>query len=304
MYRLFISLLVFTILVSACKRSTNVIVTDSTDTIAVKTDTIVSTIPGLTRLWDTDTTLRTPESVLYDPATNILYVSNIGGVPPNKKDGDGFISQVSLDGKIINLKWAKGFDAPKGMAILGDKLYVTDIDRIKAVDLKTGKTANTWKVAGAKFLNDVAVSADSIVYFTDSDNSNIHILRNGKVTLMVGDTMLGGTNGVFVNGNTLMLSTGGGNVYSMNIADHNYQKIASGIPAGDGVERYKSGWIVSNWNGEVYYIDDKGQVTEILDTQEAKLNTADIEVIEDKGLLIIPTFFGNSVTAYTLKVSE
>jgi len=302
MYRLLLPIFIIAFVTFACKRTTTVSVTDNTDTVAVKTDTIVSLVPKLTRAWDTDTTLKTPESVLYDPSTNILYVSNIGGVPPVKKDGDGFISQVGLDGKVINLKWATGFDAPKGMAIWRDKLYVTDIDRLKAVDLKTGKIVNTWKVAGSTFLNDVAVSTDSVIYFTDSDKSTIHMLQNGKITLMHADTALGGTNGVFVDGNTLMLSSGGGNVYTMNIGDKSVQKVASGIPSGDGVERYGSGWIVSNWNGEVYYIADNGQVTEILDTQNAKLNTADIEVIEEKNLLIIPTFFGNRVTAYTLKV--
>ena len=287
----------------ACKRSTNVTVTETKDTTAVNVDTIVSLVPSVTLSWESDTILKTPESVLYDQANNVLYVSNIGGVPPTKKDGDGYISQVGLDGKIINHKWATGFDAPKGMAIWGNKLYVTDIDRVKAVDLKTGKTTNTYKVAGAKFLNDVAVSADSIIYFTDSDMSTIHMLQNGKVSTVHADTSLGGTNGIYVDGNTLLLASSG-TVYTMNIGDHSIQKVASDIPNGDGIERYKNGWIVSNWAGEVFYIDDKGQVTEILDTQEAKLNTADIEVIESMDLLLIPTFFGNKVVAYKLKLGS
>jgi hypothetical protein len=204
---------------------------------------------------------------------------------------------------VIKLKWATGFDAPKGMALLGNTLYVTDIDRLKAVDITTGKTKNTWKVQGATFLNDVAVSSDSIIYFTDSDNSTIHMFQGGKVTTVHSDTTLGGTNGIYVDGNTLVLAGfESGAVYNMNIGDHNVQKIAEGIPGGDGVERFGTGWIVSNWNGEVYYIDDKGVVTEILDTQDAKLNSADIEVIAEKNMLIIPTFFGNRVIAYTMEM--
>ncbi len=301
MYRIYLSLLIIAAATFACKRSTNVTVTETKDTTAINVDTMVSLVPSLTLAWESDTTLKTPESVLFDQANNVLYVSNIGGVPPTKKDGDGYISQMGLDGKIINQKWATGFDAPKGMAIWGNKLYVTDIDRVKAVDLKTGKTTNTYKVAGAKFLNDVAVSADSIIYFTDSDMSTIHMLQNGKVSTVHADTSLGGTNGIYVDGNTLLLASSG-TVYTMNIGDHSIQKVATDIPNGDGIERYKNGWIVSNWAGEVFYIDDKGQVTEILDTQEAKLNTADIEVIESMDLLLIPTFFGNKVVAYKLKI--
>lgn len=304
MNRLILSLVFILSLVIACKKSASVTTTtDNVDTTVVKTDTVVSLVPSLTRAWESDTILKTPESVIYDRANNVLYVSNIGGVPPNKKDGDGYISQVGLDGKVINHMWVKGFDAPKGMAIWGNKLYVTDIDRLKVVDIKSGKVTNTYKVPGATFLNDVDVSADSIIYFTDSDKSTIHMLKDGKVTLVHADTTLGGTNGVYVDGNTLILAGfQSGNVYTMNIGDHSIEKVASNIPGGDGVERYKNGWIVSNWNGEIYYIDNAGKVTEILDTQEAKLNSADIEVIEDQDLLLIPTFFGNRVVAYKLAI--
>lgn len=301
MYRiLFLAMMT---LAFACKRSASVSVNETNDTTNVVVDTIVSMVPALTRAWETDTTLHTPESVLFDPVNNLLYVSNIGGVPPNKKDGDGFISQVGLDGRIINLKWSTGFDAPKGMALAGNTLYVTDIDRLKAVDIRTGKIRQTWKIAGATFLNDVAIASDSTVYFTDSDKSTIHMLQGGKVSVMHTDTSLGGTNGIYVDGNTLILAGfQSGNVFTMNIGDRSVQKLATNIPGGDGVERYNSGWLVSNWNGEVYYIDDHGEVTEILDTQEAKLNAADIEVITDKDMLIIPTFFGNRLVAYTMRM--
>jgi len=68
--------------------------------------------PSVIKKWETDTLLRTPESVLLDEGRNILYISNINGQPTDK-DGNGFISKVTLDGKIENLKWVEGFDAPK-----------------------------------------------------------------------------------------------------------------------------------------------------------------------------------------------
>jgi hypothetical protein len=302
MSRFILTISVILTLMYACKEKATVTVTEDPDTTAVITDTVIVKVPKLTRTWESDTTLRTPESVLYDKTKNVLYVSNVGGVPPTKKDGDGFISQLSPDGKIIKLKWATGFDAPKGLGLVGSTLYVTDIDRIKAVDTKTGKILNTWKVPGATYLNDVAISTDSIVYFTDFEKSTIHQLRKGKLSVVRVDTSLGGTNGIYVDGNTLLLAgSQTGNVYTMNIGDQSVQTMASGIPSGDGIERYKNGWIVSNWNGQIYHIDDTGKVTMVLDTQGEKLNSADIEVIEEKDLLIVPTFFGNKVVAYTMK---
>ena len=48
-----------------------------------------------------------PESVVYDPAAKVFYVSNFGGseLKPAEKDGMGRIAKVSLDGKIIESRF-------------------------------------------------------------------------------------------------------------------------------------------------------------------------------------------------------
>lgn len=86
--------------------------------------------------WQTQKELRVPESVLYDKSGNILYVSNING-KPTEKNGQGFISKVTLDGRIQVLKWATGLHAPKGSAIYKNKLYVSDIDHLIEIDVST-----------------------------------------------------------------------------------------------------------------------------------------------------------------------
>ena len=55
----------------------------------------------LEEVWATDAIFDTPESVLVDRQNNCLYVSNIGGKEPWVKDGNGFISKLGMDGKII-----------------------------------------------------------------------------------------------------------------------------------------------------------------------------------------------------------
>ena len=75
----------------------------------------------------------TPESVLYDPEADVYLVANIHG-GPSARDGNGFISRLSPEGEVIALKWidsaAEGvtLDAPKGMALVGERLFVADID--------------------------------------------------------------------------------------------------------------------------------------------------------------------------------
>lgn len=298
----FILFFLSTVLFIACKPSAPATEEAATTPAADTSVASIVNIPGLSRIWDTEKTLTTAESVLYDKANDVLYVSCINGVPPDKKDNDGYISRVGLDGKIKDLKWVTGFSAPKGMGQFGNTLYVTDIDRLVSVDITTGKINNTWKVDGATFLNDVYVTKAGIVYFTDSNTSTIYTINDGgKVVPVHADASLGGMNGILVEDNTIYLAGyASGNVYRMDMTTKSVEKIATDVPSGDGIVRYGEDLLVSNWNGQVYHVTMDGVVTLLLDSQEAKLNAADIEVIADKNMLLVPTFFGNGVTAYQL----
>src|SRR2546426_3345937 len=117
----------------------------------------------------------TPESVLYDPAQDIYFVSNING-GPTAKDNNGFISRVRPDGAVENLKFVEGghsgvtLNAPKGMALRGDTLWVADIDVVRAFDARTGAARDSVSLAslGAVFLNDIAIAQTGALYITDT----------------------------------------------------------------------------------------------------------------------------------------
>ena len=153
----------------------------------------------VTKKWETQKDLRVPESVLYDEARNILYVSNINGKSA-ERNGQGFISKVSLDGKIEVLKWVTGLNAPKGSAIYENKLYVSDIDHLVEIDVKTGKIVAKYPAAGAQFLNDVATDASGNVYITDMSaaNSVIYKLSNGTMTVWMKGPEIKMPNGLYM----------------------------------------------------------------------------------------------------------
>src|SRR5439155_460685 len=117
----------------------------------------------------------TPESVLHDPAQDIYFVSNING-GPTTKDNNGFISRVRPDGAVENLKFIEGghggvtLNAPKGLAIRGDTLWVADIDMVRSFDAKTGAPRDSVSLAGlgAVFLNDIAIAQTGALYITDT----------------------------------------------------------------------------------------------------------------------------------------
>lgn len=257
------------------------------------------TTVSLSKKWETDTTLTTPESVYHDAANNVLYVACIGAVPPDAKDGDGFLAKVGLDGAILEQKWVTGLDAPKGMGMVGDKLYVTNITEVVEIDAKSGEITQRYPVEGAQFLNDITVDDAGNVYFSDSNTNRIFVLANGTVAQWAEGEALGGPNGLLAENDRLLLATfGKGNLNTISLTDKEVKMVVDSIPGGDGVVKLGEDYLVSNWNGEVYYITSDWEKTKILDTKDQGANAADIELVSNQNLLLVPTFFGNQVVAY------
>lgn len=263
------------------------------------TDSVAVAKPNLTLKWETDTVLTTCESVIYDQNADMLYVSNINGAP-DTKDGNGFISKVNLEGKVVEVKWITGIDAPKGMGLHNGKLFVTDIDKIHEIDIASGKITKTHAIADAKFLNDVTVDADGKVYISDMMSGDITLLEKGKLSKWM--TNVNGPNGLFARDNNelIMLSW---NDKSVNVIDSAKQVVmkTDSIDNPDGVEAVGNGaYLVSSWNGMIHYVDHDWNKKLLLDTRSDSVSSADIEFIPEKNLLLVPTFFNNKVMAYEL----
>jgi len=253
-----------------------------------------------TKKWSTDTIFKVPESVLYNPEDKFIYVANING-KADSVDGNGFISRLNLDGSVAQLEWVKGLDAPKGMGVYKGKMYVTDIHKLVIIDLASAKVEKSIVVDSSEFLNDVTVDAKGDVYFTDSGAKRIHLYKDGVVSLWSNDPTLIKPNGILALENSLrIIDMGSGLFYDADYATKKLTGVADTIPGGDGVMQIgKNEYIISCWPGEVYYVNDT-LVKKILDTKEAKLNAADAWYVEGENLLLVPTFFGNSVVAYTI----
>jgi outer membrane protein assembly factor BamB len=254
---------------------------------------------SLEQVWATDSVLETPESVFYDQDADVLYVSNIVG-KPSEKDGEGYISKLSLEGEILEQKWVTGLDAPKGMAVLNGNLYVTNVDELVEINIASGEISNRYKVDGAQFLNDPVV-ADGKVLFTDMQANKIHALENGQLTVWK-DAALDRPNGLAYNNGQLLVASNGLKVISQNGKE---EVIAEGIDASDGIGVVSdNSYLVSNWNGEVYYVVESLEKVKVLDTKDQKVNSADIEYVKEGNLLLVPTFNDNRVVAYRLNMGD
>ena len=252
----------------------------------------------LVKLWETDTLLRVPESVLLDKAHNILYVSNIDGASDGK-DGVGGISKVGLDGKIISAKWVTGLNAPKGLGLYKNMLWVADLDEVDVIDINTGKIEKKIPVEGAKFLNDIAVDKNGAVYVSDTRIGKVFKIENGMATTLLTD--LKGPNGLYADGNDLYILDNG-SLLKMS-PDKSVTKIADGMERStDGLEKVNGkDFLVSCWVGTIYYVSADGSKQKLLDTTAEKSNTADIGFNADKSIVYVPTFLKNKVVAYQLK---
>ncbi len=260
----------------------------------------------VTKVWESEPILKVPESVLLDSKNNQLYVANINGKPTNK-DGNGFISILDLDGEVKTLEFSKGFDAPKGMAIYENKLYVADIDILRVVDLSTGNIIKNYPIEEAKFLNDVVATKDGIIYVSDFSGANkaIYKLQNGNLTKWLNSGNLLGErpNGVWIKDDKLIIGTKEGTIFSVNQQNKKISTFKDniGVNGIDGILTFNdNSYITSDWAGRVF-ISSKTETEQIIDGSADKINAADIWYDRETKILYIPTFFDNRILGYKVK---
>ena len=119
----------------------------------------------LEKIWESDTTLATPESVLF--YKDGLYVSLIDGQPWDA-DGKGGIGKLDKNGKIVNATWVTGLNAPKGMGLWNKKLYVADVSELVIINTISGKVESKINIAGSQGLNDITIDSKRTIYVSDS----------------------------------------------------------------------------------------------------------------------------------------
>ena len=253
----------------------------------------------LVKKWETDSVLKVPESVLFDQKNNVLYVANIDGKEPWGKDGKGSIGKVGTDGKILAIEWVTGLNAPKGMGLFNNKLYVADIDHVVVIDINNGSVVQTIPVDGAVGLNDISIDKKGVVYVSDSEAKKVHRIDNGTATTWL--EKLQGPNGVLWLEEELYILDNGG-MYKVE-KDKSLTKITDGMEGGtDGIENVTGkDFIVSCWAGSIWYVNADGNKEHLLDTRDQKINSADIGYDAKNRIAYVPTFWKNSIVAYQLK---
>jgi len=260
---------------------------------------------GVVKLWETPPELAVPESVAFDPRRRVLYVSNFARVTPTGSAPAGFVSRLALDGRILDLHWIDGLQAPAGLAVHGDRLLVVERDGVAEIDLAAAAVVKRRPLAGAVFPNDIAVAGDGTVYVSDSGGSLIHRLGGDTQAVAAGGFEVRQPNGLLLQGGRLLFgNTGDQCIKSLDLASGRITSLLR-LPAGiiDGLRSDGAGnLIVSLWHGSAFRVTPEGEIRPLIDSDHAVVQTADLEYVPDERLLVVPTFHANRVAAYRLAV--
>lgn len=256
--------------------------------------------------------LSTPESALYDAARDVWYIANIAG-SPNAADNNGFISKVSGDLATVDTFFIAGgsagttLNAPKGMAVTGDTLWVTDITAIRAFNVITGFEVATINVDGAVFLNDLTAASDGSLYFSDTGISfsadgmshpgpdRVFKLTGRTVTEAIRFDNAPAPNGLHIgsDGRLIIAPYNNTTLLAWTPGAATADSIASGPGAFDGVAQLADGRIlVSSWTDSTIHVLSGGTLTPFISGVPAP---ADIGVDTTRGHIAVPLFELNRV---------
>lgn len=237
-----------------------------------------------------------PESAALSADGAFLYVSNVNG-EGEAQDGNGFISRVSTDGRMLELEWARGLDGPKGLALVGDVLYVADIDEIVALSAADGAVRQRIAPPGARFLNDMAATPTGLVLAADSATGRIYAVNDGVAEIWLEHALLDSVNGLLPEPERLVVTTMAGRLLAIDYESRAIEPLAEGLGDADGVAALEGGrYLVSEWPGLMHVVAADGTRTTIMDTREEGRLLNDFLLVGDT--LYQPHWAPSELSAY------
>jgi sugar lactone lactonase YvrE len=277
---------------------------------AAATPSRLSTIEGFS----------TPESALWDAEQQVWFVSNINGSPV-ARDGNGFISRLDRDGKVDSLHFVESgkngavLNAPKGLAIIGDTIWVADIDALRGFNRKSGAPVATVEFgAQAHFLNDVAAGPDGTIYITDTGITfddkgavshpgpdRIFAVRGRGTSVAAEGVWLAGPNGITwdqANARFIVVPFLGKELLGWKPGAATADTIGAGPGQQDGVEIVGGETLVTSWADSTVFAVAAGGNRRIA---TGVASPADIGVDPTRELMAIPLFTLNKVEIWKLR---
>ena len=259
--------------------------------------------------------LQGPESARYDRDLDVWFVSNVNGSPA-QKDNNGYISRLRPDGTPYNLKFIEGgkkgvtLNAPKGLAINGDTLWVADIDFARAFNKRTGQLiANVTMQGRAKFLNGAAVDPDGAIYMTDTGvifgskgeishpgPDQVFRIAGKQAVVALTSPKLEGPNGITWDAKEkrfVIVSFLGKGLYGWKPGDKDLESLGSGPGQQDGIAVLSDGRLLAtSWTDSSLFVVKDGKSQKVAG---GIASPADIDVDTKDNRVAVPQLMVNKV---------
>ncbi len=258
---------------------------------------------GIEKAWETNADFIVPESVVYDPKRDALYVTNFDQFSSNTTGRVQYISKVSTEGEIIDLHFIDSLDNPLGMQLYKDKLYVAEKGGYAVVDLKKKTVIDHVQIPGAIFPNDLEIDSKGRIYISDSRKDAIWKCEKGDYQVWLEGEDILDPNTLRVIDNRLLVGNSGDQLIKAFNLDTREMEIIADVGPGfiDGMRLMSNGdLLVSVWQGYLFRITPEGEVIKIMDLNNKGIYIADFEYIPETGMLYIPSFYVNKVIAYKI----
>ena len=306
--------LIAAVIVAACAKETTQ-TSSTTDTAAATTTTAAASTSSAATQPKEISGLQTPESVLYDAAQDVYFISNING-DPTAADNNGYILRVNPD-SLTTEKFVEAgkngvtLNAPKGLGLINGTLYAADLDTVRMFDAKTGAPKGEVKIPGATFLNDIATDG-KVVYVSDSGmkagksgfdptgTDAIWEISGKKATKYASGTDLDRPNGLeVVDGKVWCVSFGSNELYDIEKGKKaNVVKLPKGSLDGL-VHMSDNTFLVTSWESNAVYRGPReGPFAEAVTNVKSP---ADIGYDTKRHVLLVPHFMENKVTIHDLR---
>jgi hypothetical protein len=203
-------------------------------------------------------------------------------------------------------------NGPKGLTILHDTLYVSDLDRVRMFDDKTGAPKGEVKIPGATFLNDLT-NDGKVVYVSDSGmkagkggsfdptgTDAVWQISGTKATKIASGTDLNRPNGLeVVDGKVWVVTFGAAELYDI---ENGKKANVARLPKGslDGLVHMSDGtFLVTSWeSNSIFRGPHAGPFIEVITNVKSP---ADIGYDTKRHVLLVPHFMENKVTIHDLQ---
>ena len=251
-----------------------------------------------------------PDQAVWDSSSRSWYVSNLGGGISLDRDGYGWIVKLDETGAVVDPRWVENLDAPSGMIVAGNLLYVVDRDGLYEIDIATAKIKHLYKVAEPVFLNDVALGPDGELYMSDFSAQRIYRIdpNTKNVEIFIESEDLDTPDGLFVDGNKLIVASWGpindpatfgtsrpGAVLSVDLKTKKikpYLKKGQWVGNLEGIAKVGDDYYITDWMaGRLLRVGKKGFEVVLSGLK----NPTDPNYAEELGVLAIPEHGTNRV---------